>query len=132
MSLGATLSMRDLVKFYAGSGAVRGVSLELEQGKFLTLLGPSGSGKTTTLMMIAGFVEPSSGDIVVNGKSVVRLPAHKRDMGMVFQNYALFPHMTVAENIAFPLKMRRVDAATANRRAAEALELWNAWKLKKA
>jgi putative spermidine/putrescine transport system ATP-binding protein len=123
MSLGANLSLRDLVKFYAGSGAVRGVSLDLEPGKFLTLLGPSGSGKTTTLMMIAGFVEPSSGDILVNGKSVVRMPAHKRDMGMVFQNYALFPHMTVAENIGFPLKMRGVPKSEADDRVTKFVKL---------
>ncbi|MFC7400615.1 ABC transporter ATP-binding protein [Chelatococcus sp. GCM10030263] len=123
MTLGASLVLRDLAKFYDGSGAVLGVSLDLEPGKFLTLLGPSGSGKTTTLMMVAGFVEPTAGDILVNGKSVVRMPAHKRDMGMVFQNYALFPHMTVAENVGFPLKMRGVAKSEAADRIAQFVKL---------
>ena len=94
-------------------GAVRGVSLDIRSGEFLTLLGPSGSGKTTTLMMIAGFEVPTAGDIAIDGRSIVTLPPHKRNIGMVFQNYALFPHLTVAENIGFPLKQRGVDRADA-------------------
>ncbi|GGF54695.1 polyamine-transporting ATPase [Azorhizobium oxalatiphilum] len=118
MPQGASLSLRELAKFYDGAGAVLGVSLDLEPGKFLTLLGPSGSGKTTTLMMVAGFVDPTGGDILVNGRSVARMPAHKRDMGMVFQNYALFPHMTVAENVGFPLKMRNMSRSERDDRIA--------------
>ncbi|MBS7706751.1 ABC transporter ATP-binding protein [Chelatococcus asaccharovorans] len=123
MPQGASLSLRDLEKYYDGSGAVLGVSLDLEPGKFLTLLGPSGSGKTTTLMMIAGFVDPTAGEILVNGRSVTRVPAHKRDMGMVFQSYALFPHMTVRENVGFPLRMRGVARSEAEDRIATFVKL---------
>src|SRR3978361_476828 len=108
MSGGAIVSLRALEKDYGGVGAVRGVSLEIPGGEFLTLLGPSGSGKTTTLMMIAGFETPSAGEIAIDGRPVIALPPHKRDIGMVFQSYALFPHMTVAENIGFPLKQRGI------------------------
>ncbi|WP_275174658.1 ABC transporter ATP-binding protein [Bradyrhizobium sp. CSS354] len=100
-----------------------GVSLDIQSGEFLTLLGPSGSGKTTTLMMIAGFQAPSKGDIAIDGVSVVDTPPYRRNIGMVFQNYALFPHLTVAENIAFPLKQRRVPKVERARLVAEALEL---------
>ena len=106
---GADVSLRSLVKRYGKSPtpAVQDVSLEIKSGDFVTLLGPSGSGKTTTLMMIAGFETVTSGEIVVGGKSITDLAAHKRDIGVVFQNYALFPHLTVRQNIEFPLKMRR-------------------------
>jgi putative spermidine/putrescine transport system ATP-binding protein len=87
---------------------VRDLDLDIRRGEFLTLLGPSGSGKTTTLMMLAGFEAPTRGEITLEGRSLARLPPHKRDIGMVFQNYALFPHMTVAENVAFPLSVRGV------------------------
>jgi spermidine/putrescine ABC transporter ATP-binding subunit len=102
---------------------VRGVSLDICSGEFLTLLGPSGSGKTTMLMMIAGFETPSAGDIAIDGRSVVALPPYRRNIGMVFQNYALFPHLTVAENIGFPLKQRGVDRVMRARLVAESLEL---------
>src|SRR5580700_9304742 len=120
---GAAVFLSGLEKRYDNVGAVRGVSLDIRSGEFLTLLGPSGSGKTTTLMMIAGFEAPSAGDIAIDGRSVVSLPPHKRNIGMVFQNYALFPHLTVAENIGFPLKQRGVDRATRARKVAESLEL---------
>ena len=120
---GAAVFLSGLEKRFDGVGAVRGVSLDVRSGEFLTLLGPSGSGKTTTLMMIAGFEMPSAGDIAIDGRSVVGLPPHKRNIGMVFQNYALFPHLTVAENIAFPLKQRGVDRATRSRMVEESLEL---------
>jgi spermidine/putrescine ABC transporter ATP-binding subunit len=110
-------------KHFDSVGAVRGVSLDIRSGEFLTLLGPSGSGKTTTLMMIAGFETPNAGDIAIDDRSVVALPPHKRNIGMVFQNYALFPHLTVAENIGFPLKQRHVDRAKRARLVAESLEL---------
>ncbi|HWB99554.1 MAG TPA: ABC transporter ATP-binding protein [Bryobacteraceae bacterium] len=120
---GSSLSLRGLQKYYAHAGAVLGVDLEIEAGQFLTLLGPSGSGKTTTLMMIAGFVEPTAGEIRVNGASVTDLPPHKRDIGMVFQNYALFPHLTVADNVGFPLRMRGTPKRERAGRVAHFLEL---------
>ncbi|MBL8582121.1 MAG: ABC transporter ATP-binding protein, partial [Rhizobiaceae bacterium] len=102
----ATLaSFRSVTKTYDGKNAVvAGLDLDIARGEFLTLLGPSGSGKTTTLMMLAGFEQPSSGAIELEGTSLVGVPAYKRNIGMVFQNYALFPHMTVAQNLAFPLR----------------------------
>jgi spermidine/putrescine ABC transporter ATP-binding subunit len=120
---GAKISLVDLQKRFEGVGAVRGISLEIGSGEFLTLLGPSGSGKTTTLMMIAGFETPTDGDIAIDGRSVIGLPPHKRNIGMVFQNYALFPHLTVAENIAFPLKQRGMDRATRTRMVTESLAM---------
>ena len=120
---GAAVALRGLEKRYETVGAVRGVSIDIKAGEFLTLLGPSGSGKTTTLMMLAGFETPSAGDIAIDGVSVVDLPPHRRNIGMVFQNYALFPHLTVAENIGFPLKQRGVPRAERARLVGEALEL---------
>ncbi len=121
---GAVVSLTRLWKrISAGVGAVRGVSLDIGAGEFLTLLGPSGSGKTTTLMMIAGFETPSGGDITIDGRSVVGMPPHKRNIGMVFQNYALFPHLTVADNIGFPLKQRGINRAERARMVAQALDL---------
>ena len=99
--------------------ALAEASLELAEGEFLTLLGPSGSGKTTLLMMVAGLVPPSSGEIWIDGKLATYAPPDKRDIGIVFQNYALFPHLTVCENIAFPLRMRR-DADRRHRRRGRA------------
>lgn len=117
------LSLRDLSKAYGEQRAVDGISLEVERGEFVTLLGPSGSGKSTTLGMIAGFVQPDFGSIRLDKEEVTRLPPHRRDIGMVFQNYALFPHMTAAENIAFPLQMRKVDRKQVRQRVGEALAL---------
>jgi len=104
----ANLQLRDVSKSYGTATAVNRVSLLIEKGEFITLLGPSGSGKTTTLMMIAGFTPPTSGDILIDNESVVNKPVHKRNIGVVFQHYSLFPHMTVFDNIAFPLRMRRL------------------------
>src|SRR5580698_10457944 len=120
---GAAVVLSGLEKRFDNVGAVRGISLDIRSGEFLTLLGPSGSGKTTMLMMIAGFEVPTAGDIAIDGRSVVTLPPHKRNIGMVFQSYALFPHLTVADNIAFPLKQRGVDRATRARLVEESLEL---------
>jgi spermidine/putrescine ABC transporter ATP-binding subunit len=120
---GASVTLSSLEKSYDRVGAVNGVSLDIRSGEFLTLLGPSGSGKTTTLMMIAGFETPTKGDIAIDGTSVVAMPPHKRNIGMVFQNYALFPHLTVAENIGFPLKQRGMPKAERTKRVGEALEL---------
>ncbi|MEG8098625.1 ATP-binding cassette domain-containing protein, partial [Salmonella enterica subsp. enterica serovar Typhimurium] len=91
---------------YNGFHAVRAASFDLAKGRFLTILGPSGSGKTTLLRLIAGFQKPSIGEIFINDEAVSAVPPHKRSIGMVFQKLALFPHMTAAENVAFPLKMR--------------------------
>jgi putative spermidine/putrescine transport system ATP-binding protein len=112
-----------LRKVYDESVAVDGVSFSLAEGEFLTLLGPSGSGKTTTLQMISGLTFPTSGDILLEGKPLNPLPPYKRNIGVVFQNYALFPHMTVARNIAFPLEARSVSSLEIKRRVKEMLEI---------
>jgi putative spermidine/putrescine transport system ATP-binding protein len=112
-------------KTYDGAteAAVHDLDLQVTQGEFLTLLGPSGSGKTTTLMMLAGFEEPSSGRITVAGADMARVPPHRRGLGVVFQNYALFPHMSVAGNVAFPLSVRGVSRAGQKARIADALAM---------
>ncbi len=102
---------------------VKALDLELRRGEFLTLLGPSGSGKTTTLMMLAGFEEPTSGIITLEGRRLNNVPAHRRGIGMVFQNYALFPHLTVAQNLAFPLEMHGHAKAEIPKRVQRALEM---------
>jgi putative spermidine/putrescine transport system ATP-binding protein len=102
---------------------VRQLDLQIRRGEFLTLLGPSGSGKTTTLMMLAGFESPTAGEILLNGQPITRTPPHKRNFGMVFQNYALFPHMTVADNVAYPLTVRKVAKAEAAKKVTRALEM---------
>ena len=112
-----------LTKKFGKYVAVDNLSLEIRDGEFMTLLGPSGSGKTTTLMMIAGFLFPTSGDISVAKKSIISQPAHKRNIGIVFQNYSLFPHMTVFDNIAFPLKMRKMGSSDINSKIRDALDL---------
>jgi putative spermidine/putrescine transport system ATP-binding protein len=123
-------NIKPLVKFigveksYDGHTlAVRGLTLDVAQGEFLTLLGPSGSGKTTTLNMLAGFERPTRGEIFLAGRPVDRLPPYERNIGMVFQNYALFPHMTVAENVAFPLSVRRISRAKVSERVRRALAM---------
>jgi putative spermidine/putrescine transport system ATP-binding protein len=102
--------------------ALDATDLDLAEGEFLTLLGPSGSGKTTLLMTVAGLIEPDQGEIWIDGKLATYLPVHRRDIGMVFQNYALFPHLTVFENIAFPLRMRRVSGPDIAKDVAFALQ----------
>ncbi|MGY3361784.1 ABC-type Fe3+/spermidine/putrescine transport system ATPase subunit [Bradyrhizobium sp. GM0.4] len=105
----AFVKFSDIQKTYDGETlVVKNLNLEISRGEFLTMLGPSGSGKTTTLMMLAGFEVPTQGAIILEGRSIDNMPPHKRDIGMVFQNYALFPHMTVEENLAFPLKVRKL------------------------
>jgi spermidine/putrescine ABC transporter ATP-binding subunit len=103
------LVIDNIIKKYGEFVAVDQVSLEVERGEFLTLLGPSGSGKSTILMMIAGFQNPTSGKILLNGENILFKPSYKRNIGVAFQNYALFPHMTVFDNIAFPLRMRKMS-----------------------
>ena len=111
-------------KTYDGvSYVIRNLDLSIEEGEFLSMLGPSGSGKTTTLMMLAGFESPSNGDIRLRGERLNDQPPHRRNLGIVFQNYALFPHMTVAENIAFPLSVRGVACALQRERVSAALAL---------
>ncbi|WP_202971210.1 ABC transporter ATP-binding protein [Saccharothrix sp. ALI-22-I] len=120
---GKPLSVTKVRKTYGAMAAVDEISMEIGAGEFVTFLGSSGSGKTTTLMMIAGFVEPDSGSIVVGGRDVTRLAPQKRGLGFVFQQYLLFPHMTVGENIAFPLQLRGVPKAEIRRRVGETLEI---------
>jgi len=119
----ADLSLNGLSKHYGDFYAVREVSLTIADGEFLVLLGPSGCGKTTTLRMIAGFIEPSAGHVRLAGEDVTLLPPWKRNAGMVFQSYALFPHMTVAQNVAFGLEMRSVPKPELQKRVSEALAL---------
>ncbi|MGN6767103.1 MAG: ABC transporter ATP-binding protein [Rhizobiaceae bacterium] len=123
---GAHVRLAGVTRRFGDFDAVRGVDLDIAAGEFVTLLGPSGSGKTTTLNMVAGFIQSTTGDIEVDGRTIQALPPHKRDMGMVFQSYALFPHMTAEENVAFPLRERRRsagDIAESVRRAFELVKL---------
>ena len=120
----------DFVKFeqvdksYDGKElVVKGLDLDISEGEFLTLLGPSGSGKTTTLMMLAGFETPTNGEIYFDGRPINNIPPHKRGIGMVFQNYALFPHLSVFENLAFPLKVRKIDKAEIEERINRTLNM---------
>lgn len=111
-------------KTYDGKSLViKDLNLSIQKGEFLSLLGPSGSGKTTTLMMLAGFESPTAGEIALNGQSINRTPPHKRNFGMVFQNYALFPHMTVAQNIAYPLSVRRCPEPERQDKVDKALDM---------
>ena len=123
-SAGISLRLVDLSKQYSGSkvAAVNGISLEVTAGEFVSLLGASGSGKTTTLMMVAGFTAPDHGQVWLGGQPILHLPPEKRGIGVVFQNYALFPHMTALRNVAFPLHMRRLEVREVRRRAAAALD----------
>src|SRR5215216_3040300 len=121
--LGARVIFDQIEKRYGSVIAVDGVSLDIAPGEFLTLLGPSGSGKTTTLMMLAGFEIPTAGEIFVDEDPIASVPPYRRNIGMVFQNYALFPHMTVGENIAFPLQMRKMSRAEITRQTTAVLAL---------
>ncbi|WP_271408771.1 ABC transporter ATP-binding protein [Pseudomonas sp. Q1-7] len=117
------VSLRNLNKHYGDFAAVDNISLDIQDGEFLTFLGSSGSGKSTTLSMLAGFETPSSGEILVDGKSLVNVPPHKRDIGMVFQRYSLFPHLNVRDNIGFPLDIRKQAAGERERRVEAMLKL---------
>ncbi len=122
--LDAAISLRDVRKIYPGGvTGVHDITLDVARGTFVTLLGPSGSGKTTTLMMLAGFEEPTTGRILIDGADVTRMPPYDRNLGMVFQNYALFPHMTVEENVEFPLRVRRLDSRSRRASVVKALAL---------
>ncbi|MFK4495985.1 putative spermidine/putrescine transport system ATP-binding protein [Bradyrhizobium japonicum] len=116
------IEFRGVTKLYGQLAAVRDLSLTVRRGEFLTILGPSGSGKTTTLMLLAGFEAPSEGDILIAGKSVAAVPSYRRDQGIVFQSYALFPHLTVRRNLEFPLEMRGIKASDRTKRVDRILE----------
>jgi len=117
------LRLAGLEKRYGATVAVAGIDLEVREGEFMTLLGPSGCGKTTTLGLIAGFFPPSAGEIYLKGQPVAGLPPFKRDIGVVFQDYALFPHMSAGDNVAFGLKMRNIEKSECDQRVREALDL---------
>ena len=116
------ISIQQVTKTYGKLYALDHVDLEIRSGEFMTLLGPSGSGKTTLLMVLAGFTRPDHGSIRFGEREIIRMPPHKRDVGMVFQNYALFPHMNVAANVGFPLRLRKIGKAEIARRVEKALE----------
>lgn len=117
------LELAGLQKAFGSHAVLKGVNLDVAAGQFVSLLGPSGCGKTTTLNIIAGFELPDSGDIILGNEKITRLPPHRRGLGMVFQSHALFPHMSVAENVAFPLKMQKRPAQEINRLVSQSLEL---------
>ena len=119
----ATIDIQNLVKTCGDFRAVDDLSLSVAEGEFLVLLGPSGCGKTTTLKMLAGFIEATSGRIDIGGRNVTQMPPHERNLGVVFQNYALFPHLSVFENVAFPLRRRKVAAAEIARQVKASLGL---------
>ncbi len=120
---GASIRIADISKRYGSEDVLDKVRLDIDGGEFLTLLGASGSGKSTLLNIVAGFTKPSHGNVEIDGHDLTRVPPHKRDLGMVFQNYALFPHLTVAANVAFPLKRRKVSRAQIKGKVDDALEL---------
>ena len=119
----STVELQNIVKRFGTFTAVHETSLHMDEGEFVTLLGPSGCGKTTNLRMIAGLLDPTEGDILINGARINDVPIHKRNLGIVFQNYALFPHKTVAENVAFGLKYRDVSKSEMEERVSRALDL---------
>ena len=117
------LQLDGLGKSYGAAAAVEGVTLDIAEGEMVVLLGPSGCGKTTILRMVAGFVQPSAGDIRLDGRSILALPPYRRDLGLVFQSYALFPHMSVTRNVAFGLEMRGIKGPALDARVADMLRL---------
>ena len=119
------VSLVDLVKRFGEIAAVDGINVDMPSGEFFSMLGPSGCGKTTTLRMIAGFEQPTSGRIMLDGTDVARVPPHRRNVNTVFQSYALFPHLDVAKNVAFGLKYQKLDKSERAKRVGQALELVN-------
>ena len=122
-SIGSSITLREVEKRYGNFLAADHISLDIRPGEFITLLGPSGSGKTTLLNLVAGFQSPDGGSIAVDGAPIDHVPTHRRGFGMVFQSYALFPNMTVSQNVAFPLRMEGMDRGEAERRVAETLQM---------
>ena len=120
----AFVQFKNVQKSYDGETlVVKNLNLDIQEGEFLTMLGPSGSGKTTCLLMLAGFETATHGEIILNGNPINNVPPHKRNIGMVFQNYALFPHMTVKENLAFPLKVRKLPNSEIESKIKRALDM---------
>ena len=119
----ALLELRDLQKHFGKTQVLQGLSLQVEEGQFVTLLGPSGCGKTTTLRIVAGLTDPDGGDVLLEGRSILRLPPEKRELNTVFQNYALFPHMNVEKNVAYALRLMGMPARQRGARVAEMLRL---------
>lgn len=118
------VDLKNICVSYDGkTNVLEGLNLEIQEGELVSLLGPSGCGKTTTLRVIAGYIETNSGDLLVDGQNYTKIPVHKRNFGIVFQSYALFPHMTVRDNVAFGLKMRKMDKETIRRKVDEMLEI---------
>jgi putative spermidine/putrescine transport system ATP-binding protein len=120
---GTSVSLRDLTRVFGGTRALDGMSLDIAPGEFVALLGPSGCGKTTALRIVAGFETADAGEVLVDGRDVSGVPAAKRDMGMVFQSYSLFPNMNAADNVGFGLRLRKMAAAKRRERAAELLDM---------
>ena len=121
--MSVAVELQDLTRTFGSVRALDGLNLRIEPGELVALLGPSGCGKTTALRILAGLEEATSGSVLVDDRDISRVPANKRDMGMVFQAYSLFPHLTVLDNVAFGLKMRGVGTGERRSRAAEMLEL---------
>ncbi|RQP15569.1 MAG: ABC transporter ATP-binding protein, partial [Parapedobacter sp.] len=119
----SNLSLRNIVKRYGKTEVVRNASFQIAEGEFVSLLGPSGCGKTTILRMVAGLLEPTEGQIMIGERDVTRLPPNKRNIGLVFQSYALFPHMTVFENVAFGLRRKGESGKPLEERVNAALEM---------
>ena len=115
------IELRGVAKYYGTTAALHNINLEIANGEFLTLLGPSGCGKTTILRLISGFESPSKGELLLNGEDITATPPEKRQVNTVFQNYALFPHMTVWDNVAFGLKMQKIGKHEMSGRVAEVL-----------
>ena len=121
----STVTLHNLTKHFKNTNAVQGVSLEISSGEFFSILGPSGCGKTTLLRMIAGFEQPTTGSIFIDGREITNVPPQERGIGMVFQNYALFPHMTVYENVAFGLETKKIAKSEIRKRAEKILDAVN-------
>ena len=120
---GTSVSLRELTRAFGAARALDGMSLEIAPGELVALLGPSGCGKTTALRIVAGFEAADTGEVLVDGRDVSGIPAAKRDMGMVFQSYSLFPNMSALDNVGFGLRMRKVGTAARRKRAGELLEM---------
>src|SRR5438445_2021307 len=121
--IGSAVDIVEIAKQYGSMNAVLPTSISIAAGEFFSIIGPSGSGKSTLLGIIAGYIEPTSGRVEINGRNIIPQPIYRRNIGMVFQNYALFPHLSVAENIAFSLKMRRLPNSEIRQRVDQALAM---------